>query len=164
MNTDSNKAETWSPCAPGTLEAFGRASKAKRRLRVATRVTGSAVAVLLIAGLSVWSVNSLTKPREFYFGGIGCRDVRDNLGGFAMGTLPDELSQRIQAHLKECPACQEVMKRMDQPQASINDRPLTGCRCEDCQPLSFAPPPKLARTESLQQSSGNLTLTASLAP
>ena len=36
------------------------------------------------------------------------------------GTLPDELMARIDAHLRECPVCQQMMKKMQAGQAAAS--------------------------------------------
>lgn len=134
MNENSNHTESWAPCTPGTLQTFGRHAKVQRRLHGAARATGIAVVLLCVTGLTVWSVGRFTGEREHYFGGIACHEVRANLEAYAMGTLSDELAKRIETHLRECPACQEFMKQMNQ-QASTDTTHVVNCSCPHCRAL-----------------------------
>lgn len=135
MNQDSNRTESWTPCAPGELQSFGQRAKAHSRLRGITRAAGAAVILLCVGGVTVWSVSRLTGDREYYFGGIACHEVRANLEAYAMGTLSDELVERIDAHLRECLACQEFRQQMSQMQVSTESIYTSGCSCPHCRVL-----------------------------
>jgi hypothetical protein len=135
MNVNANRTDKWTPCAPGELQTFGRKAKAQSRLRGMTRVAGAAVVVLCVGGLTVWSVSRLTGERENYFGGIACHEVRANLEAYAMGTLSAELTERLETHLSECPACQEFRKLMSQQQVSTESSHTARCSCPHCRVL-----------------------------
>jgi len=118
MISDSNNKETWEACPPGTLQAYARTAKAKRQRRNVVRATGAVAAIVCMIGLTLWSVGRFSGEHQYYFGGIACRDVRSNLEAFASGTLPEEMADRIETHLAECPACQELMRQMKQQERS----------------------------------------------
>jgi hypothetical protein len=132
MNADSNHTESWTPCAAGALQTLARRLKVRRRLHGIIRAAGVAVVLLCVTALSVWSVGLLRGEREYHFGGIACHEVRANLDAFATGALSDELTERIEIHLKQCPACQEVMKQMNEPQISTVSRQATNFSCPRC--------------------------------
>lgn len=127
MNAESNRTDVWSPCTPGTLKEFRRSALSRRRWRNLT-VTSSAVAlVICVAALAVW-----TGPREYYYGGIACRDVRANIGAYAGGDLPDETIEKIRTHLRQCPNCSELMKKMRHRSELDRSGQAFGCLCPHC--------------------------------
>lgn len=73
----------------------------------------AAVTVLVLFGFGSWAASRWHEPQEYYFGGIACSEVRAHLDGFATGGLPASLRDRIDAHLRQCPACQSLMQEMD---------------------------------------------------
>lgn len=135
MNEDAIRTESWPTCPAGALQAVGQRARARRRLHGVMRAAGAAAVVLCLAGLTVWSVGRSSGGREYYFGGIACHDVRAHLAAFARGTLSDELAERIATHLKECPACRELMQQMHQQQVSTVSRQAASCRCSRCRAL-----------------------------
>ncbi|MBW3597089.1 MAG: zf-HC2 domain-containing protein [Planctomycetes bacterium] len=126
---------------------------------------GAAAAATLAIGLAVWSTNwssdGVGAGREEYsFGGIACSEVRDHLPEYAAGAVPEELAIRIRAHLEECPACQELMRRMQATRTSAA-LPHMGpgvarsspCTCDSCRRYSSyasgAPPLKVQGNHAL---------------
>lgn len=117
MNTN-NVNESWEPCESGLLVGCANQAKSAKNRKTATQV-GSGVATLLVAvGLVAWSVNYWNRPNEYHFGGIACHEVHENVPAMIAGTLPEDVMQRMQVHLKECPMCQKMMAEMNGQQAS----------------------------------------------
>lgn len=133
MNTDKNNADSWTPCAPGTLSTYARQAKTKRRKQRRNRAAGISAAILCVVLAGIWGANSLTFHREHYFGGIACSEVRANVPAYSMGGLPTELRNRITDHLKQCPACQQFMRQMG---TSAAHRSESGCSCAACRQLA----------------------------
>lgn len=132
MSTDSNQSESWAPCERGELRSFGRRARERRRLRGLTRVGGATAILLCVVGLGVWSLSQPVPFSEYDFGGIVCQEVRVNLKNYADGTLPDDLAKRIEAHLSECPSCQQLWGRMARGDTPAESSYVTTCGCPSC--------------------------------
>lgn len=133
MNIENNNAESWVPCEPGTLSSFAKQAQAKRRQQNMTRVAGFTVLMFCVLGLGLWGATRLSSDQEYYYGGIACSKVRENMKAYAMGGLPTELRNRMVDHLKECPHCQEMMRQMNR---STFNTPKSGCSCTACRQLA----------------------------
>lgn len=125
MKTTSDNPESWEPCESGLLVDRSKQAKTAQTRKTATQIGGGILTMLLIVGLGAWSINYWERPEEYYFGGIACHEVQENVPGMMAGTLPEDVMQRMQAHLKECPVCQEMMAKMkaqhaEQEQASLS--------------------------------------------
>lgn len=132
-STESNYDGSWNACAPGSLQAYGRRCKALQRRQVISRAAGTVV-VLLCVGLGMWAVNYWSGQCEYYFGGIACSEVRENLDAYAMGTLPEPVAEQMQTHLHACPRCQRLMHDIQQMQASAAPVPAAGPSRPHCRP------------------------------
>jgi hypothetical protein len=73
--------------------------------------------IFFAVGVGVWSTGWRSSPQESYFGGIACHEVQEQMPAMLAGTLPVELKARIEAHLQQCPACREMMRKMQTGQA-----------------------------------------------
>jgi Putative zinc-finger len=135
MNAESNESESWTPCRPMALQTYGVQSKKKQRLHVARRVSGGVLATFCVVGLTIWSVGRWTG--ECNFGGIGCRDVQANLVAYQMGTLPNELSDRIRIHLPQCLECQIFLRQLNRRQVSAAPAQSADCDCSHCRVRSY---------------------------
>jgi len=114
---------------------YGEQAKKKQRLQLARRVSGGALATFCVVGLTIWSVGRW--PGECNFGGIGCREVQANLVAYQMGTLPNELSDRIRIHLPQCLECQEFLRELNQRQVSAAPAQSADCYCSHCRARSY---------------------------
>jgi len=117
MKTTFDNAESWEPCESGLLVGRAQQAKTAQAIKTATQIGGGILTVLLVVGLGAWSVNYWDRPEEYHFGGIACHEVQENIPGMMAGNLPDDVMQRMQVHLKECPMCQEMMAKMKAQQA-----------------------------------------------
>jgi len=118
MNNSSRPPDDWEPCQPGFLSAISQQAKARRRRRAALFAGPAAVAVLAAVVVGGWGTGLWFAPQENYFGGIACHEVQENLARFVAHNLPEELTQRVEAHLRECPACQKLLQQMQNNQAA----------------------------------------------
>lgn len=119
MANGSQDRDNWQECPAGTLQNYARRYKRNQRIQGLARTASAAGVVLAFVGLTWWSVGRWTGEQEYHFGGIACSDVQANIQAYAMGSLPEETTKRIRAHLGECPVCQEMMRRMQPPAAAI---------------------------------------------
>jgi len=130
MNAESNRNGFWEPCEPGSLQAYGRRSKLRRRSQAVARAASAAV-VLLLVGVGSWAVIRNSGFEEYHCGGISCSEVRANGDAFARGRVSDPLAKRMKIHLSKCPNCGELMKEM---QVSSVDPSVAEGYCEHCHP------------------------------
>jgi hypothetical protein len=134
MSISSKKPEEWKSCEPGYLVALSNRAKSARRRRFAVRVSTSIAVLICAAGLGLWSSGLWSTPRENYFGGIACHEVQEKMPAMMAGTLPDDLKARIEAHLLQCPACREMMQKMQAGQAvGMATREHWYGECPDCE-------------------------------
>lgn len=102
----------WAVCSSGTLQELTRLLRAERRRRALTSVvTPLAIIAVLISG--TWVVSRLTRPSEFYYGGMWCREVRSSLDRYAAGQRPDATNQKIAAHIQECRSCRDALRDIE---------------------------------------------------
>src|SRR5918992_1048988 len=134
MGIASKTPEEWQSCESGYLVALSMRAKTSRQRRFALQV-GTGVAVLVFAvGVGLWSSGFWRAPGEDYFGDIACHEVHENMPAMMAGTLPADLRARIEAHLKECPACREMMQKMQAGQAAASvSHDYWTCECPECQ-------------------------------
>lgn len=133
----SNHTEPWAPCAPGTLGTLAAKALGRRQQQRVAWATGAAAAVtaaVVLVGLTLWHLQGPLGQREYYFGGIACREVIGNIEAYRQGQLPDEEASRFRVHLAECPACQAVIKAMEagQLQPGAWNRRWADCSCLRC--------------------------------
>lgn len=140
MNTKSKKLEDWKSCDSGFLVAFSERAKSARDRRIATRSSIAAFAVVFAVVLGVGSMRMWLNPRENHFGGIACHEVQENMQAMMAGAISDELRTRIEAHLRECPICREMMQKMSAGHAAAGvSHDFWTCDCPECQrPLAHA--------------------------
>lgn len=133
MSMASKKSNQWEPCESGYLAALCERAKSARRKRRLFRAGAGAALVICGVGLGVWSSGYWSTPRENYFGGIACHEVRENMPAMMAGTLPAEVKVRMEAHLRECSACREMVQKMQNSQAAtIAPHDYWACDCPDC--------------------------------
>ena len=134
MGIAAKKPEEWQSCEPGYLVALSQRVKTARRRRI-TLPVGSSIAVLVCAAaLGLWGSGFWSAPRENYFGGIACHEVQESMPAMMAGTLPDELTARIEVHLQHCPACREMMQKMQAGQtAGMASHEHWFGECPDCE-------------------------------
>jgi hypothetical protein len=104
----------WTSCVPGTLQALAEQLRATRRREVLRRVAAPLV-VFTVLGVSSWTMLQVMRHSDSQHGGIACRDVLANLELFDSGRLPDTMSRKIVAHLRDCPSCQSLLSELNQP-------------------------------------------------
>lgn len=117
MKTTSENPESWEPCESGLLVDRSKQVKTAQTRKTAAQIGGGILTMLLIVGVGAWSANYWDRPEEYHFGGIACHEVQENIPGMMAGKLPEDVLQRMQVHLKECPMCKEVMAKMQAQQA-----------------------------------------------
>jgi hypothetical protein len=134
MNTPSKQHESWDSCDSGYLVGLSARAKSARRKETALRRGAVVLAVLCFVGVGIWSSGYFSQPQESYFGGIACHEVQENMPGYMAGTLPAELSARIDEHLHQCPICSEMLQKMQSKQAAaFGHHGLWVCECPECQ-------------------------------
>lgn len=117
----------WSACAPGDLGQF--VSVMKKRKQISHLITGAEIltACLAVGLIGFLGINQLsssanqqtqqaqTKPCP---GGLYCKDVLAHAKAYVAHTLDQKLTQKVDAHLADCPHCQ---KKIDQLKANAHN-------------------------------------------
>ena len=134
MNTPSKQHDSWESCDAGYLVGISARAKSARRKQTALRTGAGLLAFLSVVGLGIWSTGYFLQPQENYFGGIACHELQGNMPGYMAGTLPGEVSARIDIHLQQCPICREIMQKMQEKQAAtVGQHDYWSCECPECQ-------------------------------
>lgn len=121
-----NDSAAWILCAPGTLLTLTGQLRTANRQRALQRVT-TALLLFLAIGVGSWTASRAILQTEPFFGGISCRDVQTSLKLYSEGRLPEPLSEKMAAHLRECPRCQELLRAMNQqPSDEVHTTPQGG--------------------------------------
>ena len=102
----------WQPLPAGTLNELASRLKTQRRLRLASQFGGVACVVIAAIGLSLFSASRTASMKEPNFGGITCTEVRRVMMDLAANPPAPDVEQRVQEHLRQCPACQKFMQGM----------------------------------------------------
>ena len=99
----------WDVCPPGTLQNLAGSLRARRRRRHNLK---SCVVLSLVLGTGVVLWSTYSQSGEYDFGGIVCSEVRHMSEDYLHGRLAVEFSEKIDAHLLECPNCKPLMDLM----------------------------------------------------
>jgi hypothetical protein len=103
----------WVPCPQGEFQKLSRRLRARRHRRDFLRAS-TAVTAVLAAGAGAWLLfgPAEDEPVDYYYGEIACSEVRSHALAFVRGTLPEDLKQRITAHLSYCIACRNYIEAL----------------------------------------------------
>lgn len=122
-NHDSAK---WKPLPPGSLTAFAKRARSKRRRKQFTRATvpGAAVIILLLLVPQLSNSPQQTQPR---FDGVTCNEVASHVESFMAKELEPKWIAAIEIHLNQCPTCRQRIESMRGAKslASQNQKPET---------------------------------------
>lgn len=96
----------------------------RRRRQQFKKVSAGVVclAVMLLAGL--YALPQLS-PAEPSFGGIVCSDVQQMADDYIAGHIDEVTAARIDAHLKACDHCREMMSSLQETSAAALRPPET---------------------------------------
>lgn len=117
----------WQPCTSGDLGQF--VSVMKKRKQISRFITGAEIvtACLVLGMVGFFSMNQVSEPssqinqaatetlKNFCPGGIYCPEVINHAKDYVSNQLDQELTQKIENHLANCPHCQ---KKVDQLKAN----------------------------------------------
>ncbi len=107
------KSEPWEPCPPGELVCAAQRMRARPRDRIAARLIGVAGAFVIVAFAGWLAVSRFTRTQQHRFGGITCDQTKQHLQEYTEGRLTDAtLVDRIAVHLRECPECGPLARKM----------------------------------------------------
>lgn len=111
VRQENHESVRWEPLPPGSLNAFAKRMRSRRRQQKTARVAVPAAAMVILALLvpQLASTSPDTQPR---FGGITCSEVSANLESFMAKDLDERQIAAIEAHLNECSECRQKMEAM----------------------------------------------------
>ncbi len=124
-NSTKHQSDTeWNACPQGDLEHF--VSVMKKRKQISHWITGAEIvtACLAVGLIGFFGMNQLSTPsnpspaeiaENYCPGGLYCSEVLSHAKDFVAHQLDQELSQKIERHLVDCPHCQ---KKVDQLKAN----------------------------------------------
>jgi hypothetical protein len=124
MQAEPKQSDDWAPCSPGTLTRVARGLRSHERHRFVRRAAAAAAMVVLAVGAGVWALQSARTPEEHFLGGLWCSEVRENLQAYSMGNVDSAMAAKIRSHLDQCPACQKLMRQMQQQEPQHASRPV----------------------------------------
>jgi len=133
-NPESTNDDTWQPCAPGEISGMVDRLQDRRRAVVVGRTTFVAAMVLLVAAVSQFSglgpgpedVADKPKSGEHDCGGIICSDVVAHFEAYRTGTLDEETTAEVRAHLEECPLCGPKFRKLTGDSAGLDHGQASG--------------------------------------
>ncbi|WP_339730342.1 zf-HC2 domain-containing protein [uncultured Gimesia sp.] len=117
----------WSACPAGNLCKF--VSVMKKRKQISHFITGAEILTVCLAigligflGMNQFS-SEANQPGQRIAekpcpGGLYCKEVLAHAKGYVAHTLDQELTQKVDAHLADCPHCQ---KKVDQLKANAHN-------------------------------------------
>lgn len=120
----------WSSCPAGSLCQF--VSVMKKRKQISHLITGAEILTVCLAVglLGFLGVNQLSSsggvanlqepqaPNKPCPGGLYCKEVLAHANAYVAHTLDQKLTQKVDAHLADCPHCQ---KKIDQLKANAHN-------------------------------------------
>ncbi|QDV54010.1 zf-HC2 domain-containing protein [Gimesia fumaroli] len=120
----------WSTCPAGSLCRF--VSVMKKRKQISHLITGAEIltACLAVGFIGFLGINQLSgsanlsnqqaehAPKKPCPGGLYCKDVLAHAKEYVAHTLDQNLTQKVDAHLADCPHCQ---KKIDQLKANAHN-------------------------------------------
>jgi len=112
---DNKSQSDWQQCRPGELGRVASSLRARHSRRQAFTAFGKAAVAVSLIMVAVAGVQYLQRQPgggDMHFGGISCTDVRKQAGEYMAGSLPVDISDKIAAHLTQCPMCRELMEKM----------------------------------------------------
>lgn len=113
-STTANRPDDdWQACPPGRLTEKVRNHRSTVRRRKVFQAVGYACALVLAVGVGTWVGERLRGAPEPNFGGITCSEVRQNMDAYAHHQLDAEVTERMEIHLRDCPACRELKRQME---------------------------------------------------
>ena len=112
--TDNQTQNEWQQCRPGELSRVASTLRARHNRRQAFAAFGKAAVAVSLIMIAVVGVQYLQRQPggDMHFGGISCTDVRGQAGEYMAGNLAPDISERIAAHLTQCPMCREFVEEM----------------------------------------------------
>jgi hypothetical protein len=135
MTTPATPPGEWGPCPSGKLKLLARGERVRQRRHFVIRATGAVGAVALVSGAVHQWIGSPEPVHDPVIAGISCSRVKELSTKFVSGTLEDDLTRRITAHVKQCPSCSALLESM-RPKVSLqrphDDAAQGGCECPGC--------------------------------
>lgn len=133
-NPESTGDDAWQPCAPGEISGMVDRLQDRRRAVVVGRTTFVAAVVLLVAAASQFSglgsgpedVADKPKSGEHDCGGILCSDVVAHFEAYRAGTLDENTTAEVRAHLEECPLCGPKFRKLTGDSAGLDHGQVSG--------------------------------------
>jgi hypothetical protein len=112
-NTANRPDDHWQACPPGRLTEKVRSHRSAVRRRKIVQAVGYACALVLAVGVGTWVGERIGGAPEPNFGGITCSAVRQNMDAYAHHQLDADVAERMDVHVRECPACRELKRQME---------------------------------------------------
>lgn len=103
-------SDQWRPCPPGELRRIVARKRTRQRRRVLKKLAGTAAGLLVLGSGGYVASRWLSEPAEYRFGGIACSEVMRLLPDYREKKLGSVLSEKITAHLGECPKCGPIYR------------------------------------------------------
>ena len=117
MTTHSNHpptpADDWQPASGGEVVRLTRRMKGRKSRRQFLKASGGVVGGLLAVGGGWIAVRSVSREREYDFGGITCRVAMARADAMMKGQkLPDAEMMQVKEHVMRCPICKPKFEQM----------------------------------------------------
>ncbi|MCI0704014.1 MAG: zf-HC2 domain-containing protein [Planctomycetia bacterium] len=105
-------SDDWQPAAGDEVGRLARRLRTRRTRRQFLKGTGAVLGGLLAVAGGWWTVRSLTREREYDFGGITCSEVMAKSEAIKNRQLPPEEMKRVKQHLTRCPRCKPLVEQL----------------------------------------------------
>jgi hypothetical protein len=116
MTTHPNHPPTppddWRPASGAEIVRLARRLKRRKSRRRFLKAGGGIIGGVLALAGGWWVVRSMTREREYDFGGITCSEVAARTDDLMQGRLPADEVAKVKQHVMLCPNCKPKFERM----------------------------------------------------
>jgi hypothetical protein len=115
----------WKACRPGEIDELAKRMRRRQRRPIVAQAAAVCAGLILVAGTVLFLGRAADTPEDSHrYGGIHCAEVRQYARAGRLAQLEPGLRRKIDIHRQHCPACDRLLREMQEMQQS--HRPPAG--------------------------------------